>query len=112
MSIQRCVPPVKVPARDFAASAQLFKALGDPHRLAIVATLARAKDEVCACDFTAGLPLEQSTVSHHLRALREAGIVRSRRIGTWVHYRLDGGVAERVRSAIAGLFSSRKGTAA
>lgn len=112
MSIQRCVPAVKVAARDFGESARLFKALADPHRLAIVATLARAKDEVCACDFTAGLPLEQSTVSHHLRALREAGIVRCRRIGTWVHYRLEPGAAERVRSAIASLFTARKGAAA
>jgi len=98
--------------RDRSGSAELFKALGDPSRLAIVATLARACDEVCACDFTAGLPLEQSTVSHHLRLLREAGIVSSRRIGTWVHYRLAPGTADRVRAAVGALFGSRSGAKA
>lgn len=112
MSIQRCVPAVKVPARDFSRSAELFKALGDPNRLAIVATLARAGDEVCACDFTVGLPLEQPTVSHHLKLLREAGLVQSRRIGTWAHYRLAPGAAERIRSAVGSLLASRKGAAA
>ena len=112
MSIQRCVPAVKVSARDFTESAEIFKALADPSRLAIVATLARARDEVCACDFTVGLPLEQSTVSHHLKCLRDAGLVESRRIGTWAHYRLAPAAAERIRSAVGSLFGSKKGVAA
>src|SRR5690242_20762162 len=112
MSIQRCVPAVKVSARDFSDSADLFKALGDPSRLAIVATLARASDEVCACDFTVGLPLEQSTVSHHHKLLREAGLVQSRRIGTWAHYRLVPGAAEKIQSAVGSIFAARKGASA
>jgi ArsR family transcriptional regulator, arsenate/arsenite/antimonite-responsive transcriptional repressor len=51
---------------DRSAEAALFKALADPHRLAILATLAQAEQPVCVCDFTVGLPLEQPTVSHHL----------------------------------------------
>jgi len=112
MSIQRCVPAVKIPARDFSETAELFKALGDPSRLAIVATLARARDEVCACDFTIGLPLGQPTVSHHLKQLKEAGLVQSRRIGTWAHYRLAPDAAEKIRSAVDSLFVTRKGAAA
>ena len=112
MSIQRCVPAVKVSTRDFNDDAEVFKALGDPKRMAIVATLARAKDEVCACDFTAGLPLEQSTVSHHLKLLREAGLIESRRVGTWVQYRLAPAAAERIRAAVGPLFASRKRAAA
>jgi len=92
---------------DFGEHAQLFKALGDPHRLAILATLARAKDEVCVCDFTAGLPLEQPTVSHHLRWLREADLVRFVRRGTWVYYRLAPGVLGRLRKAVNALFSEK-----
>lgn len=92
---------------DFDDHAQLFKALGDPHRLAILATLARSKDEVCVCDFTAGLPLEQPTVSHHLRWLREADLVRCQRRGTWVYYCLAPGVAGRLRKAVSALFSEK-----
>ena len=107
MSMQRCTPFVKVVDADFGEQAQLFKALGDPHRLAILATLARAKDEVCVCDFTAGLPLEQPTVSHHLRWLREADLVRTSRKGTWVYYRLAPGVLGRLRKAVNALFSEK-----
>src|SRR5579863_2213193 len=107
MSMQRCAPSVKVVDRDFSGPALLFKALGDPHRLAILATLSRAKDEVCVCDFTAGLPLEQPTVSHHLRLLREADLVRSQRKGTWVYYRLAPGVMGRLRRAVNALFSQK-----
>ena len=107
MSIQRCSPSTKVVDTDFSDHALLFKALGDPHRLAILATLARAKDEVCVCDFTAGLPLEQPTVSHHLRWLREADLVRTQRKGTWVYYRLAPGVIARLRRAVNALFSQK-----
>ncbi|MFN2527919.1 MAG: ArsR/SmtB family transcription factor [Candidatus Baltobacteraceae bacterium] len=88
MSIQRCCPPATMVEGDFTQEAELFKALGDPHRLAILATLARSKDDVCVCDFTAGLPLGQPAVSHHLKILREAGLVQCQRRGTWVYYTL------------------------
>ena len=88
MSIQRCCPPTALVDEDFTEQAGLFKALGDSHRLAILATLARAKDEVCVCDFTAGLPLGQPAVSHHLKILRDSGLVNSQRRGTWVYYTL------------------------
>ncbi|HEY7993484.1 MAG TPA: metalloregulator ArsR/SmtB family transcription factor [Candidatus Eremiobacteraceae bacterium] len=107
MSIQRCSPCLNVMDLDFSDHAQLFKALGDPHRLAILATLARAKDDVCVCDFTAGLPLEQPTVSHHLRWLREADLVRGERRGTWVYYRLTPGVLGRLRKAVNSLFAEK-----
>jgi len=86
---------------DFSAEAALLKALADPHRLAILATLARAQDDVCVCDFTAGLPLNQPTVSHHLRLLREAGLISGERRGTWVYYRLQPDAQRRVTGAIA-----------
>jgi ArsR family transcriptional regulator len=94
--MQRCCPPAQVAQGEYGTAAGLFKAMGDPHRLAILATLARAEDEVCVCDFTAGLPLNQPTVSHHLRILRESGLVTSERRGTWVYYRL----AESARAAV------------
>lgn len=107
MPIQRCCPPTEVAEVATDVEAALFKALGDPHRLTILATLARASDEVCVCDFTAGLPLEQPTVSHHLRILRDADLVTSERRGTWVYYRLAPDALERASAALHTVFSQR-----
>jgi len=76
---------------------RLFQALADPTRLAILRELAGAP-EVCACDFTSCCDVQQPTVSHHLRVLREAGIVESERRGTWIYYRLAPAVADRLRA--------------
>ncbi len=111
MSIQRCTPCARLVDVDFTEHAKLFKALGDPHRLAILATLAQAGDDVCVCDFTAGLPLEQPTVSHHLRWLRDADLVRCQRKGTWVYYRLAPGVIGRLRKAVNALLSQKAAAA-
>ena len=64
-----------------------FKALADPTRVAIVNSLSAA-DEVCVCNLTDTFDLSQPTISHHLRILREAGLVESTRRGTWAYYRL------------------------
>ncbi|HKW45149.1 MAG TPA: metalloregulator ArsR/SmtB family transcription factor [Candidatus Eremiobacteraceae bacterium] len=111
MRAQRCSPAARIVEHDFDDHAQLFKALGDQHRLVILATLARARDEVCVCDFTAGLSLAQPTVSHHLRWLRDADLVRSERRGTWVYYRLAPGVNGRLRKAVNALFSEKAAAA-
>jgi ArsR family transcriptional regulator, arsenate/arsenite/antimonite-responsive transcriptional repressor len=76
---------------------RLFQALADPTRLAILRELVGAP-EVCACDFTSCCDVQQPTVSHHLRVLREAGVVESERRGTWIYYRLAPAVADRLRA--------------
>jgi ArsR family transcriptional regulator len=81
---------------------RLLDALADPARLAIVRQLA-AEESVCACDFTACGDLAQPTVSHHLRVLREAGVIHGERRGTWIWYRLDPGVGERLAAIAAQL---------
>ena len=78
-------PPLDEPERN--ALALRFKALADPARVAIVNRLAGA-GEVCVCAFVDDLGLAQPTVSHHLRILREAGLVEARRERTWMYYRL------------------------
>jgi ArsR family transcriptional regulator len=73
-------------AVEFAA---LFKALSDPVRLRLLTLIAAAaseEDGACVCDLTASFDLSQPTISHHLKVLREVGLVESRRRGTWVHY--------------------------
>ena len=74
---------------------RFLAALADPTRLAIVRELA-VTTETCACDFTATCDVGQPTVSHHLRVLREAGIVSSERRGQWIFYRLAPDVASRL----------------
>src|ERR1044072_488747 len=68
--------------------AELMKALADPTRLTIVASLAKATTPICICDFTAGLDLSQPTISHHMAKLKEAGLVESAKPGIWVYYSL------------------------
>jgi DNA-binding transcriptional ArsR family regulator len=81
---------------------RLLAALADPTRLAIVRQLA-SETETCACDFTSCCDVRQPTVSHHLRVLREAGIVAAERRGQWIFYRLDPSTAERLGALARGL---------
>jgi ArsR family transcriptional regulator len=107
MSIQRCCPPAVVDAVERTDQATLFKALGDAHRLTILATLARAEDEVCVCDFTSALPLNQPAVSHHLKILRDLRLVICERRGTWVYYRLAPDAHERIDGALRSVIPER-----
>ena len=69
--------------------ASMFKALGDPVRLRLLSMIASAGGgEVCVCDLSGSFDLTGPTISHHLKVLREAGLVDSDRRGTWVYYRL------------------------
>jgi ArsR family transcriptional regulator len=98
-----CCGP-STPALDPAEAdllAARFKALADPARVSILNRLAAA-DEVCVCDFVGALDLSQPTVSHHLRVLRDAGLVESSRRGTWAFYRLVPDAVDALREALGG----------
>ncbi|MER7416949.1 metalloregulator ArsR/SmtB family transcription factor [Micromonospora peucetia] len=86
-----CCPPLtrqRVPAGTAATLAPAFKALGDPIRLQLMSMIASAEGgEICVCDLTPAFDLTGPTISHHLRTLREAGLVDAERRGTWVYYR-------------------------
>ena len=82
------------------ALASLFKALSDPTRVAIVNRLACC-DECCVCDLTSVFALSQPTVSHHLRVLRDAGLVEAERRGTWAYHRLVPEAIERLHDVFA-----------
>jgi ArsR family transcriptional regulator len=92
--------PKKSPLVD--PDVRLFAALADPTRLAIVRELTGAP-EVCACDFTSCCDVRQPTVSHHLKVLREAGVIESERRGSWIYYRLAPGIAGRLQAFAASL---------
>ncbi len=66
----------------------VFKALSDETRLRIVKLL--EEGELCVCDITAALDMVQPKVSFHLSALREAGLIKDRKQGKWIHYSIDG----------------------
>jgi ArsR family transcriptional regulator len=96
-------PLVGEPISETAAAglAQVFKALGDPVRLRLVSLIgAHRGGEVCVCDLTSAFDLTQPTISHHLKVLREAGIIDSERRGTWVYYWLVPAALERMAAAL------------
>lgn len=92
-------PLLPEPERDELAAR--FRALADPTRVAIVNRLAGA-EEVCVCHLTGAFELSQPTISHHLRILREAGLVEASRRGTWAYYRLVPETVDALRTALGG----------
>jgi ArsR family transcriptional regulator len=86
-----CSPLVGNPLEATAAGelSRVFKALADPVRLRLLSLIgAHAGGEACVCELAEAFDLTQPTISHHLRVLREAGLIDSERRGTWVYYRI------------------------
>ena len=86
---ERCCEPVVYPdveREEAERMAEAAKALGDPIRLQLVDVLRKHAGKVCVCELVPLFDLAQPTVSHHLKVLREAGIVGSERRGLWAYY--------------------------
>jgi ArsR family transcriptional regulator len=86
---ERCCDPVVYPdvERQHAVRmARVAKALGDPIRLQLVDVLRKHAGKVCVCELVPLFEISQPTLSHHLKALRDAGIVDSERRGLWAYY--------------------------
>jgi ArsR family transcriptional regulator len=86
---ERCCEPVVYPdveGRQAERMATVAKALGDPVRVQLVDVLRKHAGKVCVCELVPLFDLSQPTVSHHLKVLREAGIVGSERQGLWAYY--------------------------
>ena len=86
-------------------TADLLKALADPTRLTMVASLWKAKEPICICDFTAGLELSQPTISHHMAKLKEIGLVEAEKQGIWVYYRLRADLTPSAKRLLAQLMA-------
>nr|WP_293773073.1 metalloregulator ArsR/SmtB family transcription factor [Sporichthya sp.] len=89
-----CSPMVREPLTPDQAEglAGSFKALGDPVRLRLLSLIAsHAGGEACVCDLTGEFDVSQPTISHHLKVLREAGLLTSERRASWVYYRVPAG---------------------
>jgi len=76
-------------AEEALATAELFRALGDPGRVRIVNLLATSDEPVCACEIVALVGLSQPTVSHHLRKLTDAGLLDREQRGKWAYFSLN-----------------------
>jgi ArsR family transcriptional regulator len=104
MSVEPCCAPVldgALSEPDASALAGQFKVLADPARLRLLSLIAAAPGGACACELVEPIGKSQPTVSHHLKALREAGLVESERRGTWVWYRVVPERLEALRGALA-----------
>jgi DNA-binding transcriptional ArsR family regulator len=88
-----------------ASTAELMKALADPTRLTMVASLWKSDAPICICDFTAGLDLSQPTISHHMAKLKEVGLVESEKRGIWVYYSLSADLAPETRKLLTQLLA-------
>jgi ArsR family transcriptional regulator, arsenate/arsenite/antimonite-responsive transcriptional repressor len=88
---------------DAISQARLLKALADPTRLRILSLLSRHEGEVCVFEIVESFTLEQPTISHHLRILRDAGLVDCRKKGLWAYYYVRRESLGRARDVIEGL---------
>jgi ArsR family transcriptional regulator len=94
----RCEPLTADEAIDLAVK---LRALADPIRLRLISQVAsRADMEACVCDVSVGIDLSQPTISHHLKVLREAGLLDAERRGTWVYYRIVPGALQKLSSLL------------
>jgi ArsR family transcriptional regulator len=94
-----CCAPLGAPAltdEEAEATAEVFKALGDPARVRIVNMLSTAAEPVCACNMIDPLGLSQPTVSHHLKKLLDAGLVDREQRGKWAYYSLNRDAVEKL----------------
>lgn len=95
---------IKIPARERPELGQaknyakLFKALGDDARLQILEVLGRHEAPLCAWEIEARFALKQPTISHHLRSLREVGLIDGERRGNWIYYKLVRATLQRLES--------------
>ncbi len=99
-----CSPLSRQPLSSAQAEqvAPLLKALADPVRLRLMSLIAsHAGGEACVCDLNDAFDLSQPTISHHLKVLRDAGIIDSERRGTWVYYWLVPAALERMAALLS-----------
>jgi ArsR family transcriptional regulator len=99
-----CGPPLTsepLSAAEAGEISVLLKAIADPARLRLVSLIAcHEGGEACVCELTGAFDLTAPTISHHLRVLREAGLISSERRGTWVYYRTNQGVLARLAAVL------------
>jgi ArsR family transcriptional regulator len=104
MASQGCCSPLAaepLTGEQAAELSQVFKALADPVRLRLLSLIAsHAGGEACVCDLTGAFELTGPTISHHLKVLRETGLITGQRRGTWIYYRVHPEVLGRLSAVL------------
>jgi ArsR family transcriptional regulator len=98
-----CSPLVRAPLTEpqAVALATVFKAVADPIRLRLLSLIASHEGgEACVCDLTDAFDVTGPTISHHLKVLRESGLIDGERRGTWVYYRVRPEVLARLSAVL------------
>jgi ArsR family transcriptional regulator, arsenate/arsenite/antimonite-responsive transcriptional repressor len=98
-----CCGPLAAPTltdEEAVATAEVFKALGDPARVRIVNVLATSGEPVCVCNLIEPLGLSQPTVSHHLKRLVDAGLLEREQRGKWAYFSLKRGAVEKLAAVV------------
>jgi ArsR family transcriptional regulator len=101
---ERCCDPAAPTTMTFDQAAEVAaqaEVLAHPVRLVLLDVLAQSEGPVCVCDLEASVPVKQPTVSHHLRLLRQAGLVTSEKVGVWAYYRVDTERLESLRQQLS-----------
>lgn len=105
-----CCDPIAEPAplaqTDQERYLAAFKALGDGTRLSILRLIAAQPDAICACDIVDRFDVSQPTIAHHLKVLRQAGLITVSRQGIWAYYALDPQGVELLESAAGRILTS------
>jgi len=108
-TVPTCTPnppdaPGSLTEPQLEAYVTILKALGHPVRLRMVDLIHRQGGELCVCEFENHFDLTQPTISHHLKILRQAGVIRSRQDGSWVRHFIEPGPFARIQQ-LTGVFS-------
>jgi ArsR family transcriptional regulator, arsenate/arsenite/antimonite-responsive transcriptional repressor len=101
--LTECCAPLDAPTlseEEATATAELFKALGDPARVRAINVLATAGEPVCICELMEPLGLAQPTVSHHMKKLLEAGLVDREQRGKWAYFSLKPEALEKLAAVV------------
>ncbi|MEO3876194.1 metalloregulator ArsR/SmtB family transcription factor [Nonomuraea sp. B12E4] len=109
LAAECCTPLIAEPIAEdeTTETARAFKALGDPIRLRLLSLIGaqengrQAGDGVCVCELTVAFTVTAPTISHHLKVLREAGLIDSERRGTWVYYWIIPATLKRLTGVLA-----------
>src|SRR5437764_10509083 len=103
--------PLTISTAEIASQVKLLSALADPTRLQIVEMLGGLDEPVCVCDIVSQFDLGQPTISHHLKVLREAGLVTWEKRGLWVYYSLNRAALHQVPDYLGRILPASKSMA-
>ncbi len=101
------IEPAPLSAEKAASVVELFKALSDPTRFAIFRLIAAQQAPICACDVVDRFQVSQPTISHHMKVLREAGLISVSRRGVWAYYAVEPRSLEVLRETIEALMPAQ-----